>query len=126
MYESATTNIMVKNVKETVKFYEGILGFKSVVEVPEGGEVLNFAIVAKDKISIMFQEQENLLSEYPSLATGDIVPTFTLFITVDDVAKLYEDLKDEVELAQPLHKTFYGREEFAIFDNNRNVLTIAQ
>jgi len=30
MYETITTNIMVKNVKETIKFYEEKLGFKNV------------------------------------------------------------------------------------------------
>lgn len=125
MYENITVNIMVKNVKDTIKFYEEMLGFQKVLSVPEEGEILNFAILSKDKISIMIQEQENLLEEYPSLKTGDILPTFTLFITVDDVETLYNELKEKVKIAAELHKTFYGRDEFAIFDNNGNILTIA-
>ena len=62
MYETITTNIMVKNVKETIQFYEVKLGFQKVLSVPEEGEVLNFAILVKDKISIMLQEQTNLLT----------------------------------------------------------------
>ena len=125
MYETITTNIMVKNVKETIKFYEEKLGFKKILSVPEQGEILNFAILNKDKISIMLQEQENLISEYPTLKTNEIVPTFTLFITVNDVLTIYNELKDKVEIAKELHKTFYGKDEFAIFDNNGNVLTIS-
>ncbi len=125
MYETITTNIMVKNVKETIKFYEGKLGFQKVLSVPEEGEVLNFAILNKDKISIMLQEQKNLIEEYPTLKTDKIVPTFTLFITVDDVASMYNELKDKVKIAKEIHKTFYGKDEFAIFDNNGNVLTIS-
>ncbi len=125
MYETITANIMVKNVKETIEFYEEKLGFSKVLSVPEEGEVLNFAILNKDKISIMLQEQENLLSEYNTLQKGEIIPTFTLFITVDDVLKMYNELKDKVEIAKELHKTFYGKDEFAIFDNNGNILTIA-
>lgn len=125
MYETITTNIMVKNVKETIQFYEEKLGFKKVLSVPEQGEVLNFAILNKDKISIMLQEQENLISEYPTLRINEIVPTFTLFITVNDVLKMYNELKDKVKIAKELHKTFYGKDEFAIFDNNGNVLTIS-
>ncbi len=56
MYKNITVNIMVKNVKETVKFYEEKLGFQKVLSVPENGEVLEFSIVCKDNISIMFQE----------------------------------------------------------------------
>lgn len=125
MYESVTTNIMVKNVKETLEFYENKLGFQKVLSVPEDGEVFDFAILNKDNISIMLQEQENLISEYPTLKTNNIIPTFTLFITVQDVIKLYEELKDKVEIAKELHKTFYGKDEFAIFDNNGNILTIS-
>lgn len=125
MYETVTTNIMVKNVKETIKFYEEKLGFQKILSVPEEGEILNFAILNKDKISIMIQEQKNLLEEYSTLKTDEIVPTFTLFITVDDVSAVYNELKDRVKIAKELHKTFYGKDEFAIFDNNGNVLTIS-
>lgn len=125
MYETITTNIMVKDVKETIKFYEEKLGFKKILSVPEGGEILNFAILNKDKISIMLQEQNNLIEEYPTLKTDKIVPTFTLFITVDDVITNYNNIKDKVKIAKELHKTFYGKDEFAIFDNNGNILTIS-
>ena len=89
----------------------------------------------------MFQEQENLLEEYPSLKTNEIIPTFTLFITVENVEQLYNELsgkvkiakelhqtfygKDKVKIAKELHKTFYDKSEFAIFDNNGNILTIS-
>ncbi len=116
---------MVKNVKETIKFYEEKLGFQKVLSVPENGEKLDFAIIAKDKISIMFQEQENLLEEYPSLKTNEIIPTFTLFITVENVEQLYNELSGKVKIAKELHQTFYGKDEFAIFDNNGNILTIS-
>ena len=125
MYETITTNIMVKNVKETIKFYEEKIGFQKILSVPEEGESLNFDILNKDKISIMLQEQENLISEYPTLKTNEIVPTFTLFITANDVLAIYNELKDKVKIAKELHKTFYGKDEFAIFDNNGNILTIS-
>ncbi|NBJ65314.1 bleomycin resistance family protein [bacterium c-19] len=125
MYETVTTNIMVRNVKETIAFYENVLGFQKVLSVPDDGEVLNFAILAKDKISIMLQEQQNLIEEYPTLSTDEIKPTFTLFITVSDISALYNELKDKAQMAKDLHKTFYGKDEFAVFDNNGNILTIS-
>ena len=105
--------------------YEEKLGFQKILSVPEEGEKFNFAILNKDKISIMLQEQENLIEEYPTLKTKDIIPTFTLFITVQDVEKVYNELKEKVEIAKEIHKTFYGKDEFAIFDNNGNILTIS-
>jgi len=125
MYKTITTNIMVKDVKETVEFYEEKLGFKKILSVPETGEKLDFAIVGKDEISIMFQEQENLQAEYPTLKTSNIKPTFTLFVTVENVNKLYAELKNKVKIVKDIHKTFYGKDEFAIFDNNDNILTVS-
>lgn len=125
MYKTITCNIMVENVANTVQFYEEKLGFKKVLSVPEESENIEFAIMNKDSISLMFEEKNSLESEYPTLKTDRIKPTFTLFITVEDVKKVYEKLKDKVEIAKELHQTFYGKDEFAIYDNNGNILTIS-
>ncbi len=125
MYESITTNIMVKSVEDTLDFYINKLGFVKVLNVPMEGDVFDFAIVKKDNITIMFQEQNNLEEEYPTLKVDEIKPTFTLFITVKNVNDVYLELKDKVDIAKDLHKTFYGKDEFAIFDNNGNILTIS-
>ncbi len=125
MYETITTNIMVPNVKDTITFYEEKLGFTKVLSVPESGDTLTFAILNKDNISLMLESQQSLLAEYPTLKQNQIVPTFTLFITVKDVRKLYEELKNKVSIAKELHQTFYGKDEFAIYDNNGNILTIS-
>lgn len=125
MYETITINIMVTNVKETLAFYESTLGFKKIISVPEDGEILKFAILSKDKISIMLQSQESMEEEYPTLETQNINPTFTLFITVENVKELYEQLIGKVKIAKEINNTFYGKEEFAIFDNNGNILTLS-
>lgn len=125
MYETITTNIMVENVSETIEFYQSVLGFDIVLTVPETEGVKDFAILKKDSISIMFQSKTSLIEEYPTLKTEEIKPTFTLFITVQDVEKLYHELQDKVQIAKEIHTTFYGKLEFAIFDNNQNILTIS-
>ncbi len=125
MYENLTPNLMVKSVFETLKFYEEMLGFQKVLTIPETGEDLQFTILKKDNITLMFQEQKNLIQEYPSLDCEEIKPCLTLFITVSNVLELYDILKAKVQLASELHKTFYGKNEFAIFDNNGFILTLA-
>lgn len=125
MYETITTNIMVEDVKKTIEYYKNILGFETVLTVPETSEKYDFAIISKDSISIMFQSKQSLIEEYPTLELETIKPTFTLFITVTDVEKLYRQIKDHVMIAKELHQTFYGKLEFAIFDNNHNILTIS-
>ena len=74
MYQTITANLMVKNIKDTIEFYEDKLEFKTITTVPEGGDILNFAILGKDKITIMLQEQQNLLAEYSTLQNGAITP----------------------------------------------------
>lgn len=124
MYESITPNIMVKSVKATTKFYLDVLGFTLVTSVP-GEKDDTFAIVAKDQIILMFQDMQSLIQEYETLAQSSITPMLTLFITVDDIQSLYEELKGKVAIAKELHQTFYGKLEFAIFDNNKHILTLA-
>lgn len=126
MYQTITTNLMVENVKETIHFYQTVLGFTVVDQVPKTGEDLVFAIIKKDEIMLMLQEKQSLMEEYPTLVADTIKPSFTLFITVKDVKQLYEQLKDTVTIAKDLHQTFYGTNEFAIFDNNQYILTISQ
>jgi len=126
MYETITTNLMVKSVGETMEFYKEILGFQKVLTVPEEGDVFQFAILKKDNVTIMLQDQKNLVEEYPSLEQDIIKPSFTLFVTVTNVQELYKSLQGKVTFAKELHSTFYGKDEFAIFDNNKNILTISE
>lgn len=125
MYETITTNIMVENVKESIEYYKTMLGFDILLTVPENVDTFDFAIMKKDSISIMFQSKKSLIEEYETLEVEQIKPTFTLFITVKDVEQVYNELKSKVKIAKELHKTFYGKDEFAIFDNNGNILTIS-
>ena len=125
MYQTITTNIMVNDVKETMDFYHEVLEFEVVCSVPGSDEALQFAILQKDQISLMVQSKKSLIEEYESLATAHIHTCFTLFITVDDVKEEYEQLRRKATLAKELHETFYGKQEFAVFDNNGNILTIS-
>ena len=126
MYESVTTNIMVENVLESLNFYQDILNFEPILTVPGKDEKLQFAILKKDSITLMLQSKRSLVEEYPTLKTEKILPSFTLFITVKEVEKLYEQLKEKTSIASQLHQTFYGKLEFAIFDNAHNILTFSE
>jgi uncharacterized glyoxalase superfamily protein PhnB len=125
MYEELTPNIMVEDVRKTIEFYKEYLEFEIILTVTEQGEKLNFAIVKKDNISIMFEAKDALIAEYPTLETTTIKATFTLFIVVQNIEELYNNLKNKVRIAKEMHQTFYGKLEFAIFDNNNNILTFA-
>jgi len=126
MYKDMTTNLMVESVDESVAFYQDVLGFSVVASVPSSSGNLQFAIMAKDDLSLMFQERSNLIEEYPTLATEKVQPSVTLYIIVDNFADLYQELKGTHEILCDIHETFYGAKEFAVADNNGYVLTFAE
>ena len=125
MYKSITPNLMVENVEETVKFYEE-LGFVASATVPKEGGGLQFAIIARDNLMLMFQDRESLIGEYPALSVAKTQPSISLYIVVNNVKKYYEEMKDKYDLQSDLHKTFYGASEFAIKDNNSYILTFTE
>lgn len=126
MFKSLMPNIMVESVDETVKFYEEKLDFTLLQKVQNDKGTLNFAILKKDDCILSFQLKENLIEEYNCLEVDQIKPSLTLFFKVEDIQKIYQDLKVIVTVVSELHTTFYGTKEFAFLDNNGNVLTIAE
>jgi uncharacterized glyoxalase superfamily protein PhnB len=126
MYKSMTTNLMVEGVDDSVAFYQDILGFSVVASVPSESGKLQFAILAKDGLTLMLQERGNLTEEYPILSTNEVRPSVTLYIAVDDFDGLYHGLKERHEILCDVHTTFYGAKEFAIEDNNGYVLTFTE
>lgn len=115
---------MVKSVNDTVSFYQEILGFELVMSVPQEG-AFDWAMVQRDGVSLMFQEKESIIAEYPILQGTPMGGGLTFYIKVRDVKGLYNKVKDHVNIVLDLHKTMYGAEEFAIQDINGFVLTFA-
>lgn len=126
MYKSITTNLMVDSVDKTVAFYTKTLEFAVVTSVPKKSGGLQFAILTKDGFTLMLQDRENLIDEYPVLKAAKTQPSVTLFVNVDNFSALYDALKSKCEILSEPHKTFYGNSEFAIKDNNGYVLTFAE
>ena len=123
--KSLAPNLMVKDVNKTVDFYKNILGFTVVATVPDEGEWV-FAIVQSGSAILMFQEEKSIKEEYPQLAKFEQGGGITLYICVENVSLLYEQLKSKTSIAKELHKTFYGATEFAIEDCNGYILTFSQ
>ena len=126
MYTNMTTNLMVENVEKSIAFYQEVLGLAVVVSVPSQTGGLQFAILAKDNLTIMVQEKDNLMAEYPVLKAEKLQPSVTLYITVDDLDGLYEKLKGNYPVNTEIHRSFYGAREFAITDVDGYVLTFAE
>ena len=123
MYKNMTTNLMVESVNKALAFYRDILGFSEVASVPGKKGELQFAILSKDQLMLMVQDKSSFIEEYPVLNTPKVQPSVSLYIAVDNLDALYDELKGNYFINTELHTSFYGAREFAITDVDGYVLT---
>jgi uncharacterized glyoxalase superfamily protein PhnB len=122
--ESLSPNFFVKDINATINFYK-LLGFQTIVTVPEAGEDLVWAMMMKGNVTVMFQTFESLADELPNISRTD-GGSLLLYIKLTGIRAFFEELKDKVTILKGLEKTFYGATEFSILDNNNYVLTFAE
>jgi uncharacterized glyoxalase superfamily protein PhnB len=110
--------IHVSDVETTVAWYASI-GFDVINTGRENddGEMI-FAMLGFGDSRVMFD-----VGGVPSNAERREVD---LYVYVDDVDGLHEQLKDRVEIVQGLYDAFYGMREFIIRDCNRFWITFGQ
>ena len=126
MYTNMTTNLMVQSVDKAITFYTEILEFSVLTSVPGKNNELQFAILTKDNLMIMVQEKNNFIEEYPVLNTKKIHASVSLYITVDNLDELYDNIQAQHPINTEIHTSFYGMREFAITDVDGYVLTFAE
>jgi lactoylglutathione lyase len=126
MFKSLSPNLMVHNVRESLAFYQQ-LGFIAVEEVPlpeeENNGELAFAILVNGTISLMLQAEASLKEDVTALVAQQVgQAAMTLHFAVENAPELYQQLQGKAEVVKPLHRTWYGMDEFYIQDNNGYVL----
>jgi uncharacterized glyoxalase superfamily protein PhnB len=120
-----TPNLMVEDVNRTVDFYQAVLGFEVRASVPETG-TLNWAMLARDDVTLMFQSRASLGEEIPALVDVPIGGSVTFYTEVSDVRALYEALRGKVEVVQELRDTFYGAREFSFRDRDGYIICFSE
>ena len=121
--ESLTPNIFVEDINETIAFYK-LLGFTVVMTVPENGNY-DWAIMANEGVTLMFQTFASLGEELPDVSRTD-GGSLLLYIKLKNIRGFFEEIKDKVTVLKGIEKTFYGATEFSIKDCNDYVLTFAE
>ena len=129
--KAITLNLTVKDIKETIKYYQENFNFKVQMLVDESKtifdtqikEELNYvwAMIQKDNISIMLQSVESL-KEDVGVFFDNIGASLTLYIDVENVDELYLKIKDKVNIYKEITTTWYGQKEFYIKDINGYIL----
>jgi uncharacterized glyoxalase superfamily protein PhnB len=106
--------LSTEDVARSVKFYVEQLGFTCTIQL-EG-----FARVRLGAADIMLaQPNAHLHWQGPSF-TGSV------YLDVDNVDELWENLKDRARIVYPVETMEYGVREFGLMDDNGYRLSFAQ
>src|SRR6185312_883587 len=105
-----------KQVKETVDFYTGVLGFTCESYTDDW----SWAALARGSVEIMVA--------YPNAHLPFEKPSFTgsVYILTDDIDVIWHEIKENVKVCYELEAFDYGMREFAIYDNNNYLLQFGQ
>lgn len=125
MLKKLTPNLMVEDVQRTLSFYQDVLGFKVLMTLPDQPP-FDFAIVERDQVELMFQSRSSLSENVPALSGHAIGASQTFYIEVEGIAKLYENLREKLDIVVDLHTTFYGTQEFYFRDVNGYILSFSE
>ncbi len=126
-YKKLTPNLIVDDITWTLEFYRDILKFELLMTISsEDDKKLVWALLKKGQIEIMLQARENISREIPIMKHKEAGGSLTLYIELNGVADLYEQLCEQVVLVEELHTKSYGMREFSIEDCNGFVLTFAE
>lgn len=116
MSQTVVPMIHVPDVAATIRWYTSI-GFRLIRQNEEDGEI-NWAMLSFGNSVVMFDSGGK--------ASADRRREVDLYIGTDDADKLYQQLKDRVQIVEELHDTFYGMREFIVRDNNGFWITFGQ
>ncbi len=112
----------VADVGVTIEWYQKYLGFWSDPFPPNPPYV--FAMMFRDDIEIMLQRLEGYEKpdDYKRRAGG----IWDACIRMEGVKALYEAVRDDVTIVQPLRQQPYGCWEFEVKDPNGYVLVFSE
>ena len=135
-YNKLTPNFSVRDVKETVEFYQNMLGFKFEMAVPDGSTKIEneisdkneyaYAMMSKDEVYVMFLKASNFEEDIPVLQGFPQGASVLFYIDVENIEEVYKQLKNCVEIEKTLETTWYGMREFYIRDCNGYILGFAE
>jgi uncharacterized glyoxalase superfamily protein PhnB len=115
----------VRCLERSLAFYIDVLGFTRGMSVPDESPFV-FASVTSGPVEIFFNDAATATKEYPAFAGKPLGASGTMYIEVDAVDALHDQIKDRVKVVMPLVTQFYGVREFAIEDPEGYVITLAQ
>lgn len=114
MFLSLSPLITVETIEPCLPFWTDHLGFEMVASVPHG-DGLGFAMLVRDRVSIMYQTRASVADDAPEVLERIDTGRSALFIKVEALDELIEALeRAETEVVVPRRTTFYGTDEIFV------------
>ena len=121
-FHSVAPVFAVADVRATIRWYEEQLGF--IGDPFPAHEPYVFAIMYRDKVEIMLQRVEGF--ERPDVYKSRPGGVWDAYFRIEGVKDLFESVRDEATIVQPLHKQPYGNWEFEVRDLNGYLLVFSE
>jgi catechol 2,3-dioxygenase-like lactoylglutathione lyase family enzyme len=115
-FKSLRPMLWTSALDETIRFYTDVLGFTCGARNEEWG----WAALHREDVEIMLaRPNEHVPFERPQF-------TGSFYFVVDDVEKLWEELRIKANVCYELETFEWNMREFAIYDNNGYLLQFGQ
>ena len=131
-----TPNFEVRNIRETIEFYQSDLGFSVVMAVPEtqdgieqsltDGKEYVYALLSKDNVEMMFQRTDSFKKDILLAKDLSMGASVSFYMEIDGIDGFYQQIKDKGLRPTQLKTAWYGMREFYLEDNNGYILGFAQ
>jgi len=119
--QSLTPILLVDAIEPCLGFWEK-LGFKVMVQVPEG-DVLGFAILTNGPVEVMYQTRASVAKDMPSMA--EFPSSSCLYIHVTNIDEVIAAVADAPVLI-PKRKTFYGATEYGVREPGGSAVSFSE
>jgi len=121
-----TPNLVVRNIEESLRFYEGVLGCTRELLVPDKAPFV-FASVKAGDVEIFLNDYNNVIADHPELKEKPVAGISSTFIEVEGIKLLLEQVEAaRIKLFMPLTEQWYGMLEFAIADPDGHLIVFAE
>jgi uncharacterized glyoxalase superfamily protein PhnB len=121
-FHSAAPCFPVADIGATIRWYEEQLGF--IGDPFPAAEPYVFAILYRDDVEIMLQRVAGY--EKPDLYRSRSGGVWDAYFRIEGVQDLFESVREEATIVQPLRKQPYGNWEFEVKDLNGYILVFSE
>lgn len=122
-FTSLTPNLVVRDIAASTAFYRDILGFTVKQTVPDQAPFV-FVWLVRGPVQIFLNDLATVARDLP--AAGKNLGGSGMFIIVDGIDALHDEVSTRTALVMPMTKQFYGMREFAVADPDGHIVTLAE